>query len=67
MVTCVTDPAGRYRVTLTIDGRETAIGWWNLRATAERKFSGWVGEYGRDGSSITVVDTETGEEVKSWP
>ncbi|WP_199546556.1 hypothetical protein [Streptomyces sp. N35] len=62
------DSAGRYRLTLVIGGRDVAIGWWKSRATAERKFAGDVGEYGhRETARITLVDTETGEVVKSWP
>ena len=61
------DPAGRYRLTLTIDGRPTANGWWNLLETAERKFTSWVGTYGSGGALIQLVDTHNGETVRSWP
>ncbi|SDL27390.1 hypothetical protein [Streptomyces indicus] len=62
------DSAGRYRLTLTIDGRAVAHGWWHSLATAERKFASEVGEYGhRATARITLVDTETGEVLKSWP
>ncbi|WP_415953803.1 hypothetical protein [Streptomyces sp. KLOTTS4A1] len=56
------DTAGRYRLTLVIDGRTVAQGWWHVRGTAERKFAAEVGGYGhRDGVRITLVDTETSE------
>ncbi|MGW2692314.1 hypothetical protein ACWC3Y_10685 [Streptomyces sp. NPDC001296] len=58
---------GRYRVTLTLDGRPTMHGWWNKESTARRKFTSTVGEYGRDRARIVLVDTETGETLASWP
>ena len=61
------DDAGRYRLTLTTDGRPTAHGWWDSRATAESKFASWIGTHGRDGAHIVLVDTATGDLVKSWP
>ncbi|MFE1949987.1 hypothetical protein ACFW9D_05895 [Streptomyces sp. NPDC059524] len=61
------DPAGRYRLTLTIDGRPVANGWWSRLETAESKFTSWVGTYGSDGARIELVDTTTGQTVRSWP
>ncbi|WP_394436323.1 hypothetical protein [Streptomyces sp. SGAir0957] len=59
--------AGRYRVTLTIDGRTVMNGWWNRQATAEKKWTAAVGDYGRDGSRVELVDTDTGDVLKAWP
>ena len=61
------DPAGRYRLTLTVDGATIADGWWNLRQNAERKFTSWVGDHGRGSARITLTDTETGDVIRSWP
>lgn len=63
----MTDPAGRYRLTMQFGDRPPVTGWWQLLATAERKWTAWVGEQGRDGVRIVLVDTGTGEELKSWP
>lgn len=61
------DPTGRYRLTLTVDDATVATGWWEKRATAERKFTSWVGDHGRDDARITLADTQTGEVLKTWP
>ncbi|MGW5582804.1 hypothetical protein [Streptomyces sp. NPDC003857] len=61
------DDAGRYRLTLTLDGREVLQGWWTREANARRKFSSVVGQYGRPGAHVSLVDTETGETLTSWP
>jgi hypothetical protein len=63
----VNDPPGRYRVSLTLDNTHIADGWWNSRATAEKKFTSWVGEQGRDGARIELIDTKTNEVLKAWP
>jgi hypothetical protein len=44
------DPAGRYQLTFAADDAIVATGWWNLRATAEKKFRDWVADHGRDGA-----------------
>lgn len=62
----MSDPAGRYRVTLIVDGRTVMNGWWDVRATAEKKWTSWVGEQG-DGARVELVDTETGDVLKAWP
>ncbi|MGW2556326.1 hypothetical protein [Streptomyces sp. NPDC001635] len=36
-------------------------------ATGRKKFSATVGNYGRDGARITLVDTETDDELATWP
>lgn len=63
----MTDQPGRYQLTFTVGDRTVADGWWDLRATAERKFTSWVGDHGRDGAHITLVDTATGQVLRSWP
>lgn len=58
----------RYHLQLTVDGRPVMHGWWNDRATTDRKLSAWVGDYGdRDGVRIALVDTVEGREVAAWP
>lgn len=42
-------------------------GWWANRKTADAKFKEWVGDYGRPGSRITLVDEVTGETLTTWP
>lgn len=60
--------AGRYRVTVTIDGEPLIQGWWGSEATARRKFAAWVGEHGsRAGARVTLTDEETGAVLTEWP
>ncbi|WNM32036.1 hypothetical protein RKE30_17270 [Streptomyces sp. Li-HN-5-11] len=62
------DNQQRYHLTLTAGGRVVQQGWWSSEATARRKFSGWVGEYGNlHGVRITMVDEQTGRTLASWP
>ncbi|MFI5800707.1 hypothetical protein [Streptomyces sp. NPDC051677] len=59
---------GRYKVALLVDGRPIMEGWWEERATADRKYLGWIGAYGsRAGARVTLVDEETGDVLTSWP
>lgn len=58
---------GRYRLTLTSAGRPAAHGWWASEATARSKFRDWVGDWGRPGARITLVDEETGATLTAWP
>ncbi|MEU0847753.1 hypothetical protein ABZ387_07260 [Streptomyces flaveolus] len=59
---------GRYRVTVTVDGRPMLRGWWESEPTARRKYSRWVGEHGdRPGARITLTDDETGATLAEWP
>jgi hypothetical protein len=64
----VTDPE-RYHLTLYLHGQPARDGWWALEATARRKWSALVGEYGsRDEATIVLVDREDGGRVvASWP
>jgi hypothetical protein len=61
------DDPGRYRVTVSTGDQPVMHGWWNSEATARRKFSAAVGDYGRDGMGVVLVDTETTEQLASWP
>jgi hypothetical protein len=60
-------PPGRYRVTLTTAGADVAHGWWDSEETARRKVTGWIGDWGRPGARITLVDEETGATLTTWP
>ena len=62
----MTDP-NRFYLTLALDGRPAMGGWWGSEATARKKWAETVGEYGRDGALITLVDTETGKQLAVWP
>lgn len=44
-------------------------GWWPDLATAQRKFTRWIGERGsRDGACITLTDEADGGRVlQAWP
>jgi hypothetical protein len=58
----------RYHLTLTLAGRPALQGWWGSEATARRQFSTWIDERGSmPGVRITLVDTETGATLVSWP
>ena len=60
--------AGRYLVTVTVDGQPMIRGWWESEATARRKHARWVGEHGdRPGARVTLTDEETGETLTEWP
>lgn len=58
----------RYHLTLATGAEPVMQGWWGKRATAERKFSSWIGEHGSvDGARVVLVDEETGETLTTWP
>jgi len=61
------DTPGRFHVTLTAKGRRVLDGWWNDEATARRKLLSLVGEQGRDGVTVTLVDAVSGETLTTWP
>ena len=58
---------GRFHLTLTFDGQPAMHGWWAVRKTADAKTEEWVGDYGRPGVRVTLVDEETGALLTSWP
>lgn len=62
----MTDPE-RFHLAVSLDGRPVLDGWWGSEKTARKKWAEAVGEYGRDGARITLVDTETGEKLAVWP
>ncbi|MET8538844.1 hypothetical protein ABZV67_46255 [Streptomyces sp. NPDC005065] len=59
----------RYHLTLSIGARPVMRGWWSDAATAERKYTRWIGERGGvDGARITLTDEQdSGRVLKSWP
>ena len=60
--------AGRYRVTVEVDGQPVIQGWWDEHTTAGAKCARWIVRHGaRPGARITLVDEGTGETVTSWP
>lgn len=60
-------PPGRYQLSLVVDGRTVADGWWDRRKTADGRMTDWIGLHGRAGARLTLVDTETGARIRSWP
>lgn len=58
---------GRFHLTLTTAGRPVMHGWWGSEAIARGKFTRWVGDWGRDGVHIALVDEATGETLEAWP
>lgn len=63
----MTEPPGRYQLTLTVDGRRVCDGWWNRQSTAQGKFTDIVGTYGRPGTQVVLIDTEADETLAAWP
>ncbi|MGD1219407.1 hypothetical protein AB9Q10_13350 [Streptomyces krungchingensis] len=65
------DEQQRYHLTLSAGDKPVMYGWWPDLATAERKFTSWIGEHGSvDGARIVL--TELGESghtqmLKQWP
>lgn len=58
----------RFHLTLYTGKRPVMHGRWGDRATAEVKFTRWVGEHGSvDGARLTLVDEETGTVLTTWP
>ncbi|WP_406360581.1 hypothetical protein OH782_42040 (plasmid) [Streptomyces sp. NBC_01544] len=59
----------RFHLTLSTGDRPVMHGWWPDLATAQRKFTRWIGERGsRDGACITLTDEADGGRVlQAWP
>lgn len=65
------DDPERYRLSLTSDGAVVMQGEWSSRATAERKFTSWIGSYSGI-ASARIVLTEQGANgaermLSEWP
>lgn len=59
--------AQRYHLTLSRDGTPAVHGWWGREETARRKLTAWIGDWGKPGVGITLVDEETGTVLTEWP
>ncbi|NYV74216.1 hypothetical protein [Streptomyces sp. UH6] len=60
--------AMRFHLVLAAGGRRLMSGWWPDEATARRKFTRWIGEYGSaPGARVTLTDEETGATLTTWP
>lgn len=58
----------RFHLVLSSADRPVQHGWWAVEATARRKFSSWVGEWGTvEGARVTLTDEDTGETLTEWP
>jgi NADPH-dependent ferric siderophore reductase len=59
----------RYHLILATAGRPVMHGWWADRATADRKFTAWIGgEHSSvDGARITLIDELDGTVLTTWP
>lgn len=58
----------RFHLTLYSSGLPVAHGWWGDRATAERKFTSWIGEFGDvDQARVVLVDEADGSVLTTWP
>lgn len=57
----------RFHLALAAAGRPAMHGWWGSEATARSKFTRWVGDWGRDGVRITLVDEDTDTTLETWP
>lgn len=58
---------GRYHLLLANGGSPTQHGWWESEATARVKFTEWVGDWGKPGARVVLVNEETGETLAQWP
>lgn len=65
MVCVNSNQAGRYHLTVT--GPVAVQGWWGSEETARDKFKEWVGDWGKPGARVTLVDEETGAVLTTWP
>lgn len=61
------DDEGRYRLTLTLGGRQTMRGWWAGETAARAQIPVWVRDWGVEGAVITLVDTADGTVIHRWP
>jgi hypothetical protein len=61
------DAPARYHLLLALGGVPAMHGWWESEVIARRQFRDWVGERGRAGTRIVLVDEEDGVELAVWP
>lgn len=58
----------RYHLTLTSGAQPVMHGYWADLATAERKFTRWIGEHGTvTGARVVLVDETEQLVLASWP
>lgn len=58
----------RFHLTLLAGDEPVMHGWWGERATADRKFTRWIGEHGSvDGARVVLVDEAEQLVLASWP
>jgi hypothetical protein len=61
----------RYRLTLTSDGAVVMQGEWSSPATAERKFTSWIGSYSGIAGARIVLTEQGGDGAErmlnEWP
>lgn len=57
----------RFHLTLRFAGRPAAHGWWGSETVARAKAVEWVGDWGRPGATVTLVNEETGAVLTAWP
>lgn len=58
----------RYHLTLSSAGDPVMHGYWPDRATADRKFTTWIGEHGTAaGARVALVDEVEQRVLASWP
>ncbi|MFI6658052.1 hypothetical protein ACIBL8_21315 [Streptomyces sp. NPDC050523] len=65
----MTDPSD-FHLVLTSAGRPVMHGWWSDGATAERKFSEWIGSYSAiKGAAVVLAERSVDDErvLMSWP
>jgi hypothetical protein len=64
----VTAAPQRFHLMLATGDRPVMHGWWAALATAERKYTAWIGEHGSvDGARIALVDEQEQRVLKAWP
>ncbi|MFJ8821219.1 hypothetical protein ACIREE_05495 [Streptomyces sp. NPDC102467] len=66
----MTEPPGRYHLSLTIDGEHVLDGWWDDPDTADRKFDGMEKEHEANaGARLLLTEWDDGREwpLRAWP
>ncbi|MGY0023730.1 hypothetical protein ACVHNB_32770 [Streptomyces sp. YJ-C3] len=63
-------PPGRYHLTLTIDGKRIADGWWDDPDIADGKFTSFRREHvDNAGAHVLLTEWDDGKEwtLREWP